>query len=530
MAANTVLEYLVPMRDGIKLYTIVQLPEKSGSFPVIISRSPYQSEQIDFEQLRQENTHGYAVVSQQCRGTARSEGECNAYLNERNDGLDLLEWVRQQTFYNGEIYLFGGSYTASVHLSYLNTNPPDVKAALLAVQDSNRYNICFRHGFFKSGLHGSWVMKMHKKNQPVERNFTAATFRTMPLAGITQTIFNEYVPYIEESFSHPDPDDPYWSTPEGGSDYQDACNKCDIPILLITSMYDIYTEGIFDMWKKLSPVRKKNCALVVTPFDHAYNPAVLPAEMQDFQDAVLDKCVPDLKYVWFDHFRLGTVLPFVQKGKTVYYRLWDNSWHSTPELTNAPQRNQFFLTSGRTLAASSAPGKITYTSNPYDPAFFAGGLCNNFGGMQLQDPPNSRYDIISFLSEPLENDLICEGHMELELHCSSTAEDTCFYARISFERNGKTLPLRDDIDSLCRLEKNYTPGTERIVNFIFAPHAFKLLAGDRLRVDISSSCAPHFHVHTNQRGLQALQTSAKICRNTIITGSSCLSIYTKIQE
>ena len=252
--------------------------------------------------------------------------------------------------------------------------------------------------------------------------------------------------------------------------------------------------------------------------------------MQDFQDAVLDKCVPDLKYVWFDHFRLGTVLPFVQKGKTVYYRLWDNSWHSTPELTNAPQRNQFFLTSGRTLAASSAPGKITYTSNPYDPAFFAGGLCNNFGGMQLQDPPNSRYDIISFLSEPLENDLICEGHMELELHCSSTAEDTCFYARISFERNGKTLPLRDDIDSLCRLEKNYTPGTERIVNFIFAPHAFKLLAGDRLRVDISSSCAPHFHVHTNQRGLQALQTSAKICRNTIITGSSCLSIYTKIQE
>ena len=32
MAANTVIEYLVPMRDGIKLYTIIQLPEKTVLF------------------------------------------------------------------------------------------------------------------------------------------------------------------------------------------------------------------------------------------------------------------------------------------------------------------------------------------------------------------------------------------------------------------------------------------------------------------------------------------------------------------
>ena len=46
-----------------------------------------------------------------------------------------------------------------------------------------------------------------------------------------------------------------------------------------------------------------------------------------------------------------------------------------------------------------------------------------------------------------------------------------------------------------------------------------------LRLDVSSSCVPHFQIHTNRKGLQADQTGADICRNTIITGKSMLRIY-----
>ena len=180
--ANTVFEYFVPMRDGVKLYTTLQLPEEQGKFPIVIIRSPYSSGRSDLESLAQVDTHGYAVVQQQCRGTACSEGECNVYINERNDGLDLLDWVRKLPCYNGELFLSGGSYLSSVHLSYLDTNPEDIKAAFLAVQDSERYNILYRHGFYKSGLHGKWVVVMHKRNQKIERNCSENTFRTMPLA------------------------------------------------------------------------------------------------------------------------------------------------------------------------------------------------------------------------------------------------------------------------------------------------------------------------------------------------------------
>ncbi|MBO5822820.1 MAG: hypothetical protein J6R86_07395 [Lentisphaeria bacterium] len=49
-------------------------------------------------------------------------------------------------------------------------------------------------------------------------------------------------------------------------------------------------------------------------------------------------------------------------------------------------------------------------------------MCNNFGGLQIQDPPNSRYDIISFITGELP-EMICNGRIELELEVSTTAPD-----------------------------------------------------------------------------------------------------------
>ena len=525
---NHVIECKVKMRDGVELYTLIQLPDKEGKFPVIVKRNPYMSMATDFEARRCEDTHGYAVVLQHCRGTAQSDGICVAYKNERNDGLDLLDWIRKQPFYNGELYLAGGSYCCSVHLSYINTNPPDVKAAFLAVQDSERYNVLYRNGVFKPGLHGNWVMGMYKRNWNIRRECTAETFLTRPLAGITQHVFGETVPEIEEEFLHPDPADPFWQTPAGGSDYSNACNKCDIPILLCTAFYDIYTEGIFDMWKSLMPERKSKCAMFVTPFDHSWNPPerTEPSELPDFENGRISKVCPGIEYMWFDHFRLGTPLRFVEKGKVTYYTLFENKWHTAEDLKNSPSELKLYLAGNRTL--QNTPGgteEITYTYNPYAPATFKGGACLNFGGMQIQDEPDSRYDIISFVSEPFTDKMICNGKIQVKLFCRSTAPDSCFYVRLSLVKEGKAILLRDDIDTLCRLTGQYTPGEEKEINYTFGDHSFEINPGDSLRLDVSSSCFPHFQVHSNRPGIQALHDKADICRNTCVTGKSYIKIF-----
>lgn len=521
-------EYFVEMPDGVKLYTWVVLPEKAGRYPTIVSRNPYVDAKADPAEYQEYDPMGYVRVFQHCRGCGASEGDCIPYINERNDGLALLEWIRKQDFYNGELFLFGQSYLASVHYSYLDTDPSDVKAAFLTVQDSERYNIIFRNGFLKTGLHGGWAVRMYRKNAGLVKSIVNESWQTRPLKGITPTLCGEWNQQLEDEMSHPDPRDAYWQTPAGGSDYSGAAARSHIPVHLATSWYDIYTEGVCDMWESLSPERKKDCTMVITPYSHSFNKA--DNALLKFPEATLSEnlsAAPEIN--WFEHFRINRELEFVQRGRVLYYTMFENRWHSAEHLPCGQKKIEFFLTPERELVSGKpAVGSLTYRYNPYAPASFKGGVCNNFGGMQIQDPPNSRYDIISFLSGELP-EMICNGQIELELEVSTTAPDSCFYARLDLVRteNGEEIAysLRDDIDSVCRQYPEYLPGGKVVLKFRFAPHSFKISAGEKLRLDISSSCVPHFLVHPNRKGAMTEQTGADISDNTLHCCNSRLILF-----
>ena len=47
MPDNTITEHWVEMRDGIRLYTILQTPRPAGKFPLIVARTPYASDEPD---------------------------------------------------------------------------------------------------------------------------------------------------------------------------------------------------------------------------------------------------------------------------------------------------------------------------------------------------------------------------------------------------------------------------------------------------------------------------------------------------
>ncbi|MBR2373290.1 MAG: CocE/NonD family hydrolase [Lentisphaeria bacterium] len=524
---NRVQEYYVEMDDGVKLYTFCILPENAEKVPVIIFRSPYyQAEPVDKEALEKQELHGYGFVQQHCRGTGMSEGECIPYINERNDGLKLLEWVRQQEFYNGEIFLCGGSYGASVHYSYMDTDPADVKGAFLAVQDSERYNIIYRNGFFKPGLHGNWAVGMYRKKAISKKNLVPETWLTRPLTGITESIFGELDHQLENELLHPDRSSGFWKKTEGGSDYSDVLNKCTFPVCMTTAWYDIYTGGVLDIWESLPEERKKNCALAVTPFMHAYNTLPDDPDYPECPGGLISENMQleNTAVAWFDHIRKGSELEFFEKGKVKYYTLWENQWHAVSDIQNGAVKHDFYLTQERTLAAEAGSGSITYLYNPVAPAAFKGGCCHNFYGLQLQDAPSSRYDIISFVSDELE-EMVCTGKMELQIEVSSTAPDTCFYARVDIVKGEKTYPLRDDIDSICRTVPEFLPGAKAVLKFRFEHHSFRIGKGDRLRLDISSSCFPHFLVHPNRKGNIAEQNGSDMARNTVFMENSRLSIY-----
>ena len=137
------------------------IPYKGGKFPVVIKRSPYVSAtaSLDDEKVLLSYINdnekwlkrGYAVIMQHCRGRGKSGGDCIPFVNEREDSLYLYDYARKCDFYNGEIYLWGGSYCCEVH--YLaSPYPDDIKGAVFRVKYTERYNFAYRNGFFKNCL------------------------------------------------------------------------------------------------------------------------------------------------------------------------------------------------------------------------------------------------------------------------------------------------------------------------------------------------------------------------------------------
>ena len=209
-------EELVPMTDGVKLYTVGVAPANAKKCPIVIIRTPYVKEQrtdmVAWEKLRHVYvSRGYACVFQHCRGCGMSEGDWVPYEYERADGLALLDFVRKLPWYNGEIFLLGASYSSSVHFSYLDTDSPDVKGASLIVQDCNRYNICYRNGFFKIGLTGNWFVKGYKKKNLSLKRDKSVTFRQFPLADFTMRYWGVDEPSFDNVLLHPREDDPFWN-------------------------------------------------------------------------------------------------------------------------------------------------------------------------------------------------------------------------------------------------------------------------------------------------------------------------------
>lgn len=506
------------LNNNAELFTVICLPDDKGRYPTVIFRNPYadSEETLSEEEICTKKAaeyvawieHGYAVVFQHCRGRGKSSGDCVPYIYEREDGLFLHQWIREQPFYNGELYLCGRSYTSSVHFV---TAPfaDDVKGAVLEVQDCERYNCNYRNGFYKMGLHGGWYVNMYKKKSNLKKSYTPDSYRMLPLSDFSKTVLGERAEDFDEILKHPDRNDAFWNTRYGGGEAHDAIKHANIPILLVTGFYDLYTGGVFDMWKGLDEDTKSKCALAVHPFEHGGTGVNQPV---NFENGCLKNEFENYEIRWLDSVRGKNKQPF-ECGKITYYKLFADKWCCDD-----------FYDAKKAYRIKLGDGSVTYKYNPYAPASFKGGLSANIGGSAWQDAPNSRYDIISLYTEEFDEDVFVKGKIKAKLKVSSDCEDTCFYIRLSLCKSEGDYGLRDDINQISNFDVNYIPNSNLEMTFSFDEHAYVIRKGEKLRIDISSSAFPLYVPHTNQKGLFSTQTSAKIAENTVILDESYIEL------
>ena len=104
------MDVKVPMRDGIRLSTNIYRPDGPGRFPVLLMRSPYGNSGPGDSEAGFFVKNGYAVVLQDTRGRYESEGIFDAMQPQALDGYDTQQWIGEQSWCNGKIGTFGGSY------------------------------------------------------------------------------------------------------------------------------------------------------------------------------------------------------------------------------------------------------------------------------------------------------------------------------------------------------------------------------------------------------------------------------------
>ena len=140
--------YMIPVRDGVKLNTVVYAPANdTASYPILIQRTPYGADQPDSYSVLNDAyianmaKEGYIFVFQDIRGKFKSEGsfEMNRPLyhlidkkktDESTDTYDAIDWlVKNIPHNNGKAGIFGISYLGYTALDAVSDPHPALKAS-----------------------------------------------------------------------------------------------------------------------------------------------------------------------------------------------------------------------------------------------------------------------------------------------------------------------------------------------------------------------------------------------------------------
>lgn len=496
--------------NGADFFTVVLKPDKVGNFPVVVMRSPYVSNTKEktendlTEQFKNNNIHwaenGYAIVLQHCRGQGKSSGDFIPYIHEREDGLALRKWIRQQDFYNGQLFLLGGSYTASLHYS---TAPfeEDIKGAVFDVQDSERYRLWYRNGQMRRG-HANWHFSLYKDKCNLEKKHTIESFSELPIKNLSQRVLGERAEDFEQMLTAERFDSPFWGTRFGGSEARGAVSEAKMPVLLTTGYNDFYVGGMFKMWNEMKNETREKCAMIVSPYNHgdSYDEHY---GIKFPKGSVKEQFGNDYQLKWFNSIRKKEK-PFVNPGVITYYRTFEEKWQS-----------DFYAEETEEKVVSLSKGVKTLVYNPQNPPSF------NPEGVWMKEQ-SKRDDVISIYTQAQGKDVFVKGKMKARLTVSSNCRDTSFYMMIGLHTEEGDYALRHDITSVCYQRENYIENEKIVLEFTFDEYAFAIKKGQFLRVDIAPTDKNTYVCHSNKKGQYSSIEDCQTAYNKIFFEESYL--------
>ncbi|MGF1454875.1 MAG: CocE/NonD family hydrolase [Alphaproteobacteria bacterium] len=537
--AGDSFERMVPMRDGVALFTTIDLPSGGGPFPTVLMRSPYA--QIGW--LMRDLTcgrfvrYGYACVYQDTRGQGRSEGAWDPGANpEMADGRATLAWLTDQDFQDGNIAMVGASYLASVQFAALADGaPPALKTIVPSMVSTDNRGVMYQDGMFRHETYTAWASLMRDpdgRGGNPGKDYQKA-IRHRPHNEVDTEIFGAPMPWYRGMLAATSPAADYWQRKDRVK-MRTVPQDMTIPVLMIGGWYDVFFGPQFEDWQRLAT--RSRSRYIIGPWTHSGGTGDLDTPNAGGGRFQWLQMLP-----WLDHHLKGASFTG-PTGLSLYVMGGDGDWQQHDEWPITAASRTFHLSNldaastcnGGALAAEAGTGKAVYTYDPDNPVPTRGGAgmlaagIPGFGGAPRANVEQAgmceREDVLTFQSAPLPDGLFISGQISVTLDVSSSAPDTAFTAKlIEVFADGRSFNIRDSVTSLAyrnmsEVPLDYTPGDRVSVTLDVWPIAWRMQPGSRLRLDVSSSDFPKFHAHTNRAGPWAEQTGADIATQTVYGG------------
>ena len=220
----------IQMNDGVSLNTTLFVPKGKGSFPTVLVRTPYNS--YAEEWMGQAfNLFRIAVVLQDVRGKYKSEGEFYPFINEREDGLQTLRWIRRQPWSDGTIAGWGGSYVG--YTQWAISDSLDFLTLLLT--GARLYDFTYPDSLFSLQTAFVWGFQNASPSlNTLNEDSIKRSAMILPLSSADDSTVKD-IDFINDWIMH-DKFDSYWKQ-------MDFRGKSGAPVLSMAGWYDLFLKS-----------------------------------------------------------------------------------------------------------------------------------------------------------------------------------------------------------------------------------------------------------------------------------------------
>ena len=541
-------EVYIPMRDGVKLFTIVYSPKDTTErYPLLMTRTAYGIAPYGPDQYRavlgpnnEFAKEGYIFVYQDARGKFKSEGEYIHHVpyvkgssrpNESTDTWDTIDWlVKNVANNNGRAGQWGISWAGwEVSMGMIDAHPALKASSPQAPPQDQFFGDDYHSGGAYQMMYGfNWMStnaraRTAPSERPVER-FDYGTpdgyrfFLEMGAAANAKKYFDD-VPTYNDHMAHGTYDE-YWQARNVPKDLAGINH----PVLIVASWFDAQDfHGPFRMYRALkekSPANKTTIA--VGPWTHGGWARGDGDTLGNIQFGSKTAA----------HFRSEIELPFFNyylkdKGQlrlpdAAVFETGGNRWHDVdrwpPKGTRA--RNLYLEANGR--LSFTAPSDRSdsafdaYVSDPRKPVPYTAEITTIEGHVFMVEDQRfvaNRPDVLVYQTEPLAEDLTIAGPIDVTLHVATDGTDGDWVVKVidvypgdapdpkpnpqNVRMGGFQMLLAGDIlrakfrNSMSKPEP-MTPRQPATLQFTLGDKYHTFLRRHRLMVQVQSSWFPMF--------------------------------------